>query len=138
MVDRSLDAQMPVPTETFWNTKKASVVFACSSIALLASIIWMVKVDYARPWRDIQNNFTDLQASLAHFDVLATQTPESLEEMKNAQAAVEDAKKKIDIPFKLILLPAGADNVGISFIFYTAANVALSVKMSWRRKCDDT
>ena len=46
---------MPVPTETLWNTRKVSIVFAISSIAMLASIVWMVKVDYARPWRQIQN-----------------------------------------------------------------------------------
>ncbi len=88
---------MPVPTETLWNTRKVSIVFACSSAALLASIVWMIKVDYARPWRTIQNNFTDLQASLAHFDVLGTQTPESLEDLAKAKAAVDGAQTRLNI-----------------------------------------
>src|SRR5262245_59584541 len=87
---------MPVPTETLWNTKKVSAVFAGSSIALLASLIWMVKVDYARPWRTIQNNFADMQASLARFEVLGLDTQQSREALSNAQHSVDASKKALD------------------------------------------
>ena len=76
---------MPVPTETFWNTRKVSILFACSSIALLGSLVWMVKVDYARPWRRFQDNFTETQRSLAQFDVLSLQTPEARGELASAK-----------------------------------------------------
>ena len=87
---------MPVPTETLWNTKKVNVVFAISSLALLGSMVWMVKVDYARPWRDTQNHFTDLQASLAYFDVLELDTEQNQEKLRNAEQALEGAKEALD------------------------------------------
>ncbi len=87
---------MPVPTETFWNTRKVSVMFAASSVALLASVLWMVKVDYARPWRGIQDRYTDLQASLAYFDLLGTQTHEAQKELADVRGDVERLQKELD------------------------------------------
>ena len=34
---------MPVPTDTFWNIRKLNVIFAASSLLLLASVLWFVK-----------------------------------------------------------------------------------------------
>ncbi len=86
---------MPVPTETFWDTRKVSIAFAVSSVALLASIVWMVKVDYARPWRQFQEDYFETQRSLAHFEVLNQQTPEALGELAAARGAVDQAQKRL-------------------------------------------
>lgn len=87
---------MPVPTETLYNTKKVSVVFAISSIALLASLVWLIKVDYARPWRQIQDEYVDLQASLAYFDYLEMQSEERQHELARARGTVRTAREQRD------------------------------------------
>lgn len=87
---------MPVPTETLWNIRKVSIVFAASSVALLGSLLWMVKVDYDRPWRHVQDNYVDLQATLAYYDVLGTKTGQAQEELANAKAALDAARERFN------------------------------------------
>ena len=65
---------MPVLRKTFFQTRKLNVLFACSSVALLLSLVWLVKVDYARPWRSFQDQFVELQRALAHFDAITAET----------------------------------------------------------------
>ena len=56
---------MPVSDKNHYNMKRMRILFACSSLALLASVAWLIKVDHDRPWRTCQDEFTALQASLA-------------------------------------------------------------------------
>ncbi len=45
--------------ETYYNIKRLHVVFAISSLALLAATIWMLAVDHRRPWKEYQRTFHD-------------------------------------------------------------------------------
>ncbi len=86
--------EMPAATKNHYNMSRMRIIFACASLALLGSLVWMVKVDYARPWRQFQDDFTELEATLAYFDVLATRTRESRQELAAAKAAVDATVRK--------------------------------------------
>jgi cytochrome c551/c552 len=45
---------MPIPTDTFWNIRRLNVVFALSSLALVAVCGWAIKQDYEKTWRPLQ------------------------------------------------------------------------------------
>lgn len=47
--------------ETAWNIPRLNLVFAVSSVALVASLAWMVWHDYDREWKDYQKRFRDLE-----------------------------------------------------------------------------
>ncbi len=86
---------MPVPTETLYNTRKVSLWFAISSVALLASLIWLIKTDYARPWREIQNEYTELQAELARLELMTFETESSQNRLEAAKARVAAEKEAL-------------------------------------------
>ncbi len=56
---------MPVPPEKrpdrHYNFRRTNVLFAVSSILLLATTIWMVFADYAKPWKRLQSQFRELE-----------------------------------------------------------------------------
>ena len=96
---------MAVQTETFFNLKKVGIVFACASVALLLSMVWLVQVDYARPWRGFQDEFFDLQASLACLDALADKTPESRKTCEELSGRVR--RGLVNIPLGDFVAPKG-------------------------------
>ena len=65
---------MPTTTKHHYNLPRLRVIFACASVALLASLIWLIKVDHDRPWRRFQADHAELQVSLAYLDILAAET----------------------------------------------------------------
>ncbi len=67
--------------------------FAISSIVMTASILWMVYIDYARPWRDIQDQFFVGKAALAHLDYLDATRQEKLNEITEAEQRLTDARQ---------------------------------------------
>ena len=86
---------MPVTPQRHYSVRRLGILFACAGLALLASLVWLIKVDHDRPWRRFQNEFTELQASLAYFDVLATRTQESTQALEAARSAVEAAEAEL-------------------------------------------
>ncbi len=50
---------MPSPDETFYNLKRLHVVFAVSSLALLAVTLWMLAVDPQREWKVTPQTYRD-------------------------------------------------------------------------------
>jgi len=50
---------MPSPNDTFYNLKRLHLVFALSSLALLAVTVWMVAADHGREWKVYQRTFRD-------------------------------------------------------------------------------
>lgn len=54
-----------------YNTKTLTLVFAWSSIALLASIVWMVLADHSREWKAYQGEFRELQIDMRQASVNA-------------------------------------------------------------------
>ena len=67
--------------------------FALSSILMTASILWMIYIDYARPWRVTQDQFFVGKAALAHLDYLDATRQEKLNEIAEAEQRHADAKQ---------------------------------------------
>jgi len=80
-------------TEHHYNLKRLNVVFACASVALLAGILWLIKVDYDRPWRRYQNEYARVRRLL----VAAV----------GEQEKVSDGSEAINAPLVDFLAPRG-------------------------------
>ena len=50
---------MPARDDTFFNIKRLHVLFAVSSMALLAVTIWMLAADHLREWKVYQRTYRD-------------------------------------------------------------------------------
>lgn len=50
---------MPSPDETFYNLKRLHLVFAVSSLALLAVTLWTLAADHWREWKVYQQTYRD-------------------------------------------------------------------------------
>ncbi len=86
---------MPIPVETFRNTRRLNVVFAVSSFAAMASMLWMLFADFQRPWRAFQTQYFDVEAALAHVEWLGFQTAESRGKHDDLKQALARAEKQI-------------------------------------------
>ncbi|NOT00005.1 MAG: c-type cytochrome [Phycisphaerales bacterium] len=82
---------MPIPIETLRDMNGLNRWFAVSSVALLASIVWMIWEDYDRPWRGFQDGYMVSQAALAHLDFIDTQTESFKEKLKAAESELDRA-----------------------------------------------
>lgn len=89
---------MPVPVETFRNIKKVNVVFAASSVLTVVVMLWMLKHDFERPWREIQNDYFDLQSAMNHFKALGYESPQEKEKRAALEKAVDDANAELSTP----------------------------------------
>ncbi|MCH7808365.1 MAG: c-type cytochrome, partial [Planctomycetes bacterium] len=63
---------------------------------MTVSIVWMVYVDYDRPWRHVQVDYFIAQASLAHLEYLDSLRPERLEELSEAKQRLANARQLAD------------------------------------------
>lgn len=84
---------MPIPEERLRRPDRMNLWFAISSIAMTGSLFWFIYVDYARPWRDIQDEFFVNKAAFAHLDYLNATRQEKLNEIAEAEARLADAKQ---------------------------------------------
>jgi hypothetical protein len=84
---------MPIPEEKLRPADRMNRWFAVSSIIMTASILWMVYIDYARPWCDIQDQFFVGKAALAHLDYLDATRQEKLNEIALAEQRLTDARQ---------------------------------------------
>ncbi len=80
---------MPIPTDTFWNVKKLNVVFALSSLALLAVTFWAVVQDHEKDWRVPQKQARVWESALTNQKIQAELTPEE-------RLALDGLEKQID------------------------------------------
>ncbi len=71
--------------------------FAVSSILMTASIIWMIVVDYDRPWRAFQDQFFVAKAAMAHLDYLDAVRQERRNEIAEAEHQLASAKELVDV-----------------------------------------
>ncbi len=80
---------MPVPEERLYNPERLNRWFAVASVLMTGSFLWMSYVDYARPWRDYQDNYYLSKAALAHLGYL-----EAIRE--DRQQEIEEARRQRD------------------------------------------
>jgi len=57
---------MPPRPDEVYSLRKVGLAFALASLALLASLLWWVWVDHARPWREWQRQYHETRALLAN------------------------------------------------------------------------
>jgi mono/diheme cytochrome c family protein len=86
---------MPVPEERLYNPERLNRWFAVSSLLMTASILWMIQVDYDRPWRAFQDRYYVGKAALAHLDYLDAVREERLQELAEAKRRVQDAEEYV-------------------------------------------
>ncbi len=73
-----------------------NVIFACSSLVLLLSVLWMVWADYSREWKDYQREFVEMERDRA-----ARQEQEALQainqtELQRIEAELAEAEAALD------------------------------------------
>ena len=85
---------MPVTTDTLYNIRKLNWVFAGTSVLTLGVMLWMMKSDFERPWRNMQGDYFDARSAMARFTSLKYESPEEKkkhQQLKDAVAAAEAA-----------------------------------------------
>jgi cytochrome c551/c552 len=98
---------MPAKEDTYRNQHALHIVFAVSSIAMFASITWMIVVDHFREWKNVQRDFVKFDAAKTEKDSKDAKLWASDEEIaqleeqlaaakEQAAADVEAAQKEID------------------------------------------
>src|SRR4051812_35825858 len=80
---------MPVPTDTFWNMKRLNLVFAASSILLVAVTGWTIVQDYGAWWRVPQKTSKVWEAALVSDKIERLDSPQ-------LKSAIADVQKKLD------------------------------------------
>lgn len=70
--------------------------FAASSVLMALSIFWMIKVDYDRPWRNVQDRFYVGKAAVAHFDYLNAVREDRRNEIEDAERRLADAREFVE------------------------------------------
>src|SRR5437868_3200254 len=73
---------MAASDQTYRNQKALHLVFAISSVAMLATTVWMFWDDYNRPFKKEQRKFRDVEEEMAKRSLLAS---------------APDAKKRDDV-----------------------------------------
>jgi len=84
---------MPIPEERLYRPMRINRWFAVSSILMTASILWMIWVDYDRPFRAFQDDYYLGKAALAHLDYLDATREEKRKEIEEAEQRLADAKQ---------------------------------------------
>src|SRR5206468_6334018 len=95
---------MAASDQTFRSQTRLHVVFAVSSVAMLASTAWMFWDDYNRPYKKEQRTFYDVEEELAKRAVLNAAPTESErqtvvraeEAVAHARAVLKDVRAQAD------------------------------------------
>jgi mono/diheme cytochrome c family protein len=86
---------MPIPEERLYKPDRLNRWFAVSSILMTASILWMIEVDYDRPWCGFQDRYFVGKAALAHLDYLDASRQEHVNEIAEAERRLADARELV-------------------------------------------
>jgi len=84
---------MPIPEDRLYKPIRVNRWFAVSSVLMTASLVWLIWVDYDRPWRGFQDSFFLGQAALAHLDYLDANREERRQEIEEARRRLADARQ---------------------------------------------
>ncbi len=84
---------MPIPEERLYTPSRINKWFAVSSILMTLSILWMIWVDYDRPFRAFQDNYYLSRAALAHLDYLDATRQEKRNEIEEAERRLADVRQ---------------------------------------------
>ncbi len=84
---------MPAKEDTYRNQKALHIVFAVSSIAMMASIIWMIAKDHFREWKMVQRDFMKYDAAKTQQDAEAAKSLADEAEMKRLDGELDEARQ---------------------------------------------
>src|SRR5947208_15758037 len=96
-------ADMPIPTDTFWNIKKLNRVFAVSSILLVLITLWSVMQDYDKTWRQPHQHGRVWDAAMTgekHNRSLSPTEKEKLDDMRSLVNEFDAQVKTAHVDFK--------------------------------------
>lgn len=99
---------MPAKEDTYRSQRALHIVFAVSSIAMFASITWMIIADHFREWKNVQRDFVKFDAAKAQKDAelaseeqlaqlekdLATEREKVADAVHNARATIKEHQGK--------------------------------------------
>lgn len=83
---------MPIPEDKLRRPDRMHAWFAVASVFMLASVLWLILVDYDRPWRHHQDDFFLAKAAFAHLDYLDATTEAREKEIAQARQELEAAR----------------------------------------------
>ncbi len=87
---------MPATDNFRWNQKTLNVVFAASSVLLLASVIVMMKQDQADEWKVYQRTNFKLDATVRKADLSIIESAEFKQQQAALEAQVEEAARALE------------------------------------------
>ncbi|MEK6674327.1 MAG: hypothetical protein AABZ47_01580, partial [Planctomycetota bacterium] len=87
---------MPIPEEKLYPPGKLHKWFAVSSVLMTLSVLWMIAVDFDRPWIQFQDSYFVSKAALAHLEFLDATRQERTNELAEAKQRFADAKQLDD------------------------------------------
>jgi len=87
---------MPIPEDRLYNPERLNRWFAVSSLVMTASLLWLVWIDYDRPWREVQHDYFLGKAALAHLDYLDATRADRVRKIDVAKQRVQDAKELVE------------------------------------------
>src|SRR4051812_24662139 len=86
---------MPIPTDTFWNIKRLNVVFALSSVALMAVTAWAILQDHDKDWRTPQRSTRVWEAAMVDDKIRREMTPAEKQKLADLQQQISDKEAKL-------------------------------------------
>ncbi|MEO8499261.1 MAG: hypothetical protein ABI614_29700, partial [Planctomycetota bacterium] len=92
---------MPATEQTWRNTKLLHKIFAVSGVVMLASTIWLLAIDHARPWKPYQRTANDVELRLTDWRKLQYETNDALALHKQLVDGLDAARREA-IPESLV------------------------------------
>lgn len=99
---------MPATERTYYNIRRLHVVFAVSSVLLVLATVWMLARDHLRSWKPIQRKRDRIEARLAEWKRLQTQTEEVIGERRRLK---KELSERLSRPFSHETLEAFREQV---------------------------
>ena len=87
---------MAIPTDTFWNIRRLNVVFALSSIGLVAVCGWAVKQDYQKTWRPLQQDGFVWESALTEQRIAHMETGDVKKRIAALTQQIEAQKNQLE------------------------------------------
>src|SRR5438046_1697287 len=86
---------MPATEQTWRSLRTMHVVFAVSSLAMLATTIWMLSADNNREWKPIQQTEMAIEAAAAESRIIEQKSNEYLTKHDELARALTAARMKV-------------------------------------------
>ncbi|MBI3838495.1 MAG: c-type cytochrome [Planctomycetia bacterium] len=87
---------MPATEQTWRDSKLMHLIFGISSLAMLATTIWMLAADHRREWKDYQRKFRQVETWTAQARISQQESDQYHKELNQAEDAL--AKARLAVP----------------------------------------